>query len=315
MILGEPQILGQVRDAYDLASRKGAAGSVLSSLFQRALAVGKRARTETAISRNAASVSHAAVELAKQIFGEINSRVVLVVGAGEMGELAAKNLADNGVRRLMVANRTRERALDLVDRIGGTAIPWDSLEVALAESDIVITSTGASHTIFRTDMVASAMRARNGRPLFFVDIAVPRDVDPAVGALNGVYLYDIDDLQSVVAANLREREKEVSRVLAIVEEEVAGFAARLRSLEVVPTIAALRNKAEEIRKAEVAHYSSRMSLGSREQNAMEALTQAIVNKLLHTPMVRLKAQASDGACGLYVDAVKELFDLGDGEPR
>lgn len=314
MILGEPQILGQVRDAYDLACQRESAGSVLSSLFQRALSVGKRARTETSISRSAASVSHAAVELAKQIFGEITSRVVLVVGAGEMGELAAKNLVDNGVRRVMVANRTHERALELVARIGGTAIPWDSLGLALAESDIVITSTGSSHTIFRPELVSAAMRSRRGRSLFFVDIAVPRDVDPAVGAMDNVYLYDIDDLQSVVAANLREREKEVSRVLAIVDEEVDEFAARLRGLEVVPTIAALRKKAEEVRRLEMEHYSGRLNLGPRERNAVEALTQAIVNKLLHTPTVRLKAQASDGARGQYVDVVKELFDLGDGGP-
>ncbi len=314
MILGEPQILGQVRDAYELAARFGAVGSILSSLFQRSLAVGKRARTETGIARSAASVSHAAVELARQIFGDITSLVVLVVGAGEMGELTAKNLLDNGVRRVMVANRTRERALDLVDRIGGTAIPWDSLELALSESDIVITSTGAAHTIFRPDMVASAILGRAGRPLFLVDIAVPRDVDPAVGALDGVHLYDIDDLQSVVTANLREREKEVSRVRAMVDEEASGFVARLRSLEVVPTIAALRKKAEEIRRAELERYDGRLSRDPRERNAIEALTQAIVNKILHSPTVRLKAQAGDGACGLYVDAIKELFDLGDGAP-
>lgn len=309
MILGEPQILGQVRDSYELAAARGATGSVLSALFQRALVAGKRARTETGISRNAASVSHAAVELARQIFGEISSRTVLVVGAGEMSELTAKNLVDNGVGSILVVNRTRERAQELAARFGGTALGWDSMGEALLRADIVITSTGSSSTIFGPDLVGAVLRDRRGRPLFLVDIAVPRDVDPAVGQMENVFLYDIDDLQSAVAANLREREKEIGKVQAIVDEEAATFVAWLRCQEVVPTIVALRDRLEQIRQGELARYGARLSLGERERNAVEALTQAMVNKILHGPTVRLKAQANDGACGLYVDAVRALFDL------
>lgn len=313
MILGEPQILGQVRDGYELAAAHGSTGPILSAMFQRALAVGKRARTETAISRNAASVSHAAVELAKQIFGEISSRVVLVVGAGEMSELTAKNLVDNGVRRILVVNRTRERAEEMAARFGGRAMGWDLIGEALRLSDIVITSTGSPHAIFRPDMMGAAMRARKQRPLFFVDIAVPRDVDPAVGAMENVFLYDIDDLQSVVAANLKEREKEAVKVEAIIEEEARNFGSWLRSLEVVPTIVALRERLEQIRQAELARYGGRLNLSDRDRNTVDALTQAIVNKILHTPTVRLKAEADNGERGIYVDAVRELFDLREGE--
>ncbi|MHB1160783.1 MAG: glutamyl-tRNA reductase [Chloroflexota bacterium] len=309
MILGEPQILGQVRDAYETAADRGAAGSVLSVLFQRALAAGKRARTETNISRNAVSVSHAAVELARQIFGEIASRTVLVVGAGEMSELAAKNLVDNGVETVLVVNRTWERAARLADQFGGTAVKWEAMGDALLRSDIVITSTGSPQPLFGPDLVGPVLRDRGGRPLFFIDIAVPRDVDPAVRSVKNVYLYDIDDLQSVVDANLREREKELSKVRDIVDEETESFVAWLRCQEVVPTIMALRDRLEQIRRGELARYGGKLSLSERDRNTLEALTQGIVNKLLHTPTVRLKAQANDGGCGLYLDAVKQLFDL------
>lgn len=309
MILGEPQILGQVRDAFELAAERGATGPILSNLFQRAVATGKRARTETDISRNAVSVSHVAVEMARDIFGDISTRTVLVVGAGEMAELAAKNLLDNGVRSLLVINRTWEKAVGLAERFGGTALAWESMVEALAQADIVITSTGAPRPIFQRELVETAMANRRRRPLFLIDIAVPRDVDPAVGKLDSVFLYDIDDLQSVVEANLRERESEIPRVQAIVEEEVRGFVEWLRCQEVVPTIVALRDRMERIRKAELARYSPRLDLSDRDRKTLDALTQAIVNKVLHTPTIRLKSQANDGSCGTYVDAVKELFDL------
>ncbi len=310
MVLGEPQILGQVRDGYERAAERGAAGSVLSVLFQRALAAGKRARTETGISRNATSVSHAAVELARQILGDLAGRTVLVVGVGEMSELTAKNLVDNGAGTLLVINRTWERARELAGRFGGTALPWDSIGEALLRSDIVISSTGSSRVLFGPDLACPVMRDRQGKPLFFIDIAVPRDVDPAVRGIEGVHLYDIDDLQSVVEANLREREREVPKVQAIVDEETESFVAWLRCQEVVPTLVALRDRLEQIREGELARYGGKLRLDERERNAVEALTQAIVNKILHTPTVRLKAQANDGACGLYVDALKDLFDLG-----
>ena len=314
MILGEPQILGQVRDAYAMAAATGAAGSILSVMFQRALVAGKRARTETGISRNAMSISHAAVELARQVFGDISARTVLVVGAGEMGELAAKNLVDNGAGEVLVVNRTRERAEALASRIGGTGMGWDGLDEAVRRSDIVITSTGAPTAVFQQDMVASVMRGRRHRPLFFVDIAVPRDVDPDVAEVENVFIYDIDDLQAVVQANLKEREKEVCRVEAIVQEETAHFISWLHCQDVIPTIVALRERLERIRHAELERHAGRLKLGERELAGVDALTEAIVNKILHMPTVRLKTQANDGACGLYVDAVRELFDLQGDDP-
>lgn len=309
MILGEPQILGQVRDAYDVAVARGTVGSILSVLFQRAVAVGKRARTETGISRSAVSVSHAAVELARDLLGDISCRTVLLVGAGEMAELAAKNLVDNGVGRIVVVNRTRSRAEALASRFGGLALGWESMAEAVAGADIVVTSTGAPEPLFLPEAVEAAVRSRRHRPLFFIDIAVPRDVHPDVGGIDNVFLYDIDDLRSVVDANLRERQKEVPRVGEIIDEEVCGFVAWLRCQEVVPTIVSLRDRLEGIRRAELARCHGKLSLGDRDRNTVEALTQAIVNKILHTPTIRLKGQATDGSCGLYVDAVKELFDL------
>jgi glutamyl-tRNA reductase len=309
MILGEPQILGQVRDAFELAAAKGTVGPILSSMFQRALAVGKRARTETAISRNAASVSHAAVELARGIFGEIERLTVLVVGAGEMGELTAKNLVDNGAGKIVVINRTWERAQELAERFGGKAVAWEALGDMLGKVDIVITSTGSPEPVFDTALVEPAIKKKEGRPLVFIDIAVPRDVDVSVGAIPNVSLYDIDDLQSVVERNLRERENEVAKVKSIIDEELSYFVSWMRCQDVVPTIVALRKRLDKIRRTEIAKHGGRLDLNDRDRNALEAMTQAMVNKILHTPTVRLKSQATDGACGLYIDALKELFDL------
>ncbi len=309
MIIGEPQVLGQVREAYEMAAEVGATGSILSVMFQRALVAGKRARTETGIARSAVSVSHAAVELARQVFDDISTRSVLIVGAGEMAELAAKNLVDNGVGEILVVNRTRERALDLAARFGGTGLGWEQLPEALGRADIVITSTGSPTALFDREMVAPIVRLRGRRPLFFIDIAVPRDVDPGVAEIENVFLHDIDDLQSVVQANLREREKEACRVESIVREETGSFVAWLRCQDVIPTIVALRERVEQIRRREVERQAGRLKLGDREMAGVEALTEALVNKILHLPTVRLKAQAQDGACGLYVDAVRELFDL------
>lgn len=309
MVLGETQILGQVRDALDLAAARGAVGSMLSALFQRALAAGKRARTETAISRSAVSVSHAAVELARGVVGDLASSTVLLVGAGEMGELAARNLTDNGAGALLVVNRSWDKAEELANRYGGVAVPWDDIGAALERADIVISSTASPVPVIEPGLVRPAMVRRRGRPLMIVDIAVPRDVDPAVGSIEGVHLYDIDDLQSVVKGNLKEREREVAAVEAIVQEEVAAFSSWLRCQEVVPTLVALRERLERIRRDEVERCCRRLRLDEKQRNAVEAMAQAIVNKVLHSPTVRLKEQAQDGACGLYVDAVRELFDL------
>ena len=311
MILGEPQILGQVRAAYEIASACHAAGPVLSWAFHHALKVGKQVRSETEISRNAVSISYAAVELARKIFGGLAGRTVLVVGAGKMGELAARTLLDNGLTGVVVTNRTHARAVELAARFGGRAVEFARLPELLAEADVVISSTGASDFVLTATLVRQVMRGRRNRPLFLIDIAVPRDVDPRVQECDDVYLYDIDDLQAVCAANLEERRKEVARARKIIEAELQAFRDWWGSLEVVPTITALRQRAEQIRQAELHKALGRMGdLTERQRSTLEALTSAIVNKMLHQPITRLKAQSNgDGASAGYVRAVRELFAL------
>jgi glutamyl-tRNA reductase len=312
MIVGEPQILGQVRDAFEEAAAQRAAGGVLSALFRQAIHVGKRARTETGISQNAISVSYAAVELAKKIFGDLGSCQVLLIGAGEMGELTVENLVGNGVKGIIVANRTYQRAVGLAERFGGRAIGLDRIGQALWTADIVISSTESPHFIIKPEMVSEAMWMRRNRPLFLIDIAVPRDIDPAVQRIENTYLYNIDDLQAVVEANIRERRKEVGKVKAIIHEEVAKFMAWFRSLEVVPTITDLKNYAEEIRRAELAKALRRLGdCSEREENIINALTMSIVNKLLHQPIVRLKKHANGHNGYLYTEAIRELFGLSE----
>ena len=314
MIVGEPQILGQVRDAFEKAAAQKAAGGVLSALFRQAIHVGKLARTETGICQSAASVSYAAVELAKKIFGDLGSRQVLLIGAGEMSELTAKNLVDNGVGGIIVANRTYERAVGLAERFDGRAVDFARIGHALWTADIVITSTGAPHFIVKPEMVREAMRMRRNRPLFLIDIAVPRDIDPEVQRIENTYLYDIDDLQAVVEANIRERQKEVGKVEAIIHEELAKFMAWFRSLEVVPTITDLRKHAEEIRRAELAKAMRRLGdFSEREENIINALTIGIVNKILHQPIVRLKEHGNGHNGYLYTEAIRELFGLSEGQ--
>lgn len=314
MIVGEPQILGQVRDAFLEASAQKAAGGVLSALFRQAIHVGKRARTETGISQSTVSVSYAAVELAKKIFGDLGSRQVLLIGAGRMSELTAKNLVDNGVEGIIVANRTYQRAAGLAERFGGRAIGFAGIGHALWTADIVISSTEAPHFIIKPEMVREAMRMRRNRPLFLIDIAVPRDIDPAVLRIENTCLYDIDDLQAVVEANIRERQKEVSKVEAIIHEEVAKFMAWVRSLEVVPTIIDLRNHAEEIRCAELTKTLRRLGdFSEREENIINALTIGIVNKMLHQPTIQLKKHADDNNGYLYTETIRELFGLSEGQ--
>lgn len=310
MILGEPQILGQVAEAHQLALQHGAAGAVMAALFRQALRAGKRARTETAISQHAVSVSHAAVELAKRIFGDLCRCQVLLIGAGEMAELAAKNLSDNGVKGLSVINRSRGRAQCLAEQFGAQALGWECITQALWNVDIVISSTSAPHAIIHPDTVREAMLMRHNRPLFFVDIAVPRDVDPAVGDLPGVFLYNIDDLQTVVQTNLAHRKKEIPKVEAIINQEVAAFISWFRALDVVPTIVELRQHAEEIRSAELEKALRRLEdLSDRERNIIQALTHGIVNKILHQPTIRLKEHANSRDGYHYIEAIRDLFGL------
>jgi glutamyl-tRNA reductase len=310
LVPGEAQILGQVRVAYEGARQAGTAGPVLSRLFHQALHAGKRVRAETALGENPASVSSAAAELASRIFDDLGRRRILLIGAGKMGAHAAVNLVSRGVRSLVVANRSPERAERLAERFGGRAVGLEELEQELAAADIVIASTGSRGLVVTAEQAKRALRHRRGRPVFFVDIAVPRDLDPAINELDGCYLYDIDDLERVVEGAAAGRREAVSRAEAIVAEEAAAFDLWQRSLDVVPAIASLRRRAEEIRSSELARVRSRLAeLSPREQRAVESLTAQIVNKLLHAPTVRLKEAAAAPEGAAYAETVRHLFDL------
>ncbi|RPH79270.1 MAG: glutamyl-tRNA reductase, partial [Candidatus Rokuibacteriota bacterium] len=311
MMIGEPQILGQVKDAFALAQSCETVGPALHTLFTQAFAVAKRVRTETEIARHAVSVSFAAVELAKKIFAGLTGRAVLLVGAGKMGELAAKHLVEQGAFPIYVANRTWARAQELARALAGTAVPWEELPTALATVDIVVTSTGAVEPVVTRAAVTRVMHGRRGRPLFFIDIAVPRDVEAGVDDLDDVYRYDIDDLKQVVDANLRERAREAQRAETLIEREVAKFLARQGEVEVIPTIVSLRDRLEDIRLGEVRKTLARLPDASPETRAaIEALSSAMVNKILHAPITKLRESSRAGASRSWLELVHELFALG-----
>ncbi|HEX5450581.1 MAG TPA: glutamyl-tRNA reductase [Gaiellaceae bacterium] len=301
LVPGEGEILGQLRDAYESVET----GSLLDRLFRQALQVGKRVRTETAIGESPASVSSAAAALAAQVFGDLTGRRVLVVGAGRIGELAAANLVSRGAEIAFIANRTGENAAELVRRFGGEPLALEQIGDALADVDVVISSTSAPGIVVRAEDVP----ARRRKPLFFIDIAVPRDLDPALNDLDGCYLYDIDDLEAVVAETLSGRRAEAVRAEELVAEEADRFAAWRASLDVVPAIASLREYAEQIRRNELARIDGRLS--EHERRTVDSVTQQIMNKLLHVPTVRMK-EAAAGANGTsYADALRHLFGLDD----
>lgn len=315
MVLGEHQILGQVTEAMDLALAHDAAGKVLAALFRHAVEAGKRARTETAIGQGTTSVSHVAVELARKIFGDLATCRVLLVGAGEMAELAAQALIESGAESFSILNRTRERAERLAGRFDGRPLGWGQLDEALLWADIIIASTGAPHAIFHPGNVGQAVRWRRNRALFFIDIAVPRNVDPGAARLEGVYLYDIDDLEAVVESSLAERRREVPKVKAIINEVQDEFMAWYASLDVVPTIVDLRKQAHSVRKAEVERALRRLDgLTDHDREIIEAMAERIVNKLLHDPTICLKRRASGSDGYRYVQVARDLFGLhGKGE--
>jgi glutamyl-tRNA reductase len=311
MLIGEPQILGQVKDAFALAQACEAVGPHLHPLFSQAFGVAKRVRTETEIARHAVSVSFAAVELAKKIFDGLAGRAVLLVGAGKMSELAAKHLVEQGAFPIYVANRTWVRAQELARALAGTAVPWDELPTALAAVDIVVSSTGAAEPVITRAAVTRLLPGRRGRPLFFVDIAVPRDVEAGVDRLDDVYRYDIDDLKQVVDANLRERAREAHRAETLVEREVAKFLARQGDVEVIPTIVSLRERLEEIRRGEVRKTLARLPDASPQTRAaIEALSTAMMNKILHAPVTKLRESSRAGVSRSWLELVHELFGLG-----
>jgi glutamyl-tRNA reductase len=303
MVPGEGEILGQVRVAYEL----GTTGTILDRLFRQALHAGRRARVETAIGESPASVSSAAAALAEQVFGELAGRKILVIGAGKVGDLAARNLLSRGAEIAWIANRSADRATGLAQRIGGEPLPLDDLDRQLVDADVVVSSTSASDWILERAQVERAMRRRRGRPLFFIDLAVPRDLDPSIHELDGCYLYDIDDLEAVVAETLAGRRREAERAETIVATEAERFREWQASLDVLPAITSLRARAEEIRAAEL----ERAKLTGAERRAAESVTAAVLNKLLHLPTIRMKqaAAAADGV--IYADAVRHLFGLED----
>lgn len=311
LVPGEPQIQGQVAEALQIAQGGGYAGPITSALFRGALVAGKRARSETGISRNAASVSLVAVQLARQHFSNLNEACVLLVGSGKMSELAAHHLCDNGARRLMIINRTPLHAIDLAGRFGAIHRTFAELTTSLVEADVVISSTTAPHALITYDMMQEVMQRRDGRSLLLIDIALPRDVDPAVMDLPGVHLYNLDDLEAGVSEGIHLRLQEVEQVQAIIAEEVGAFDRWLRSLSVVDTISDLRQYVDTLRQQELMRALQRLpsTLTERESAAVEELTRRLVNKLLHIPMLRLKDAAADGQGHVYAEAIRYLFDL------
>jgi glutamyl-tRNA reductase len=310
MVVGEPQILGQIKTSYGYAAEYKSSGIILNRFLHKAFSVAKRVRTETRIASSAVSVSFAAVELARKIFGVLTDKTVLLIGAGEMCELAARHFLTNGAKGVMVTNRTFERAQKLADEFGGEAILFDDLFLHLHKADIVLTSTGAPHAIITPVDLEGVIRRRRMKPMFLIDIAVPRDIDPAVNELDSVYLYDMDDLQQVVAANLEGRMQEADKAEAIIAEEILQFYKWVATLEVTPTIVALRNRFEELRKAELERTLSNWKDAPADtEKRLEALTTAFMNKLLHQPTTVLKKAGQGNRNDLYLDALRALFDL------
>jgi glutamyl-tRNA reductase len=319
MVLGEPQIQGQVKEAYQLAQETfglsgPVVGTTLNRLFQSAFSVGARVRTETEVGLGAASVSTAAVELAKKIFGSLRGRHALVMGAGEMSELTLELLREEGVRSWVVTNRTYERASDLATRWGGKAVAWEELGSALPGAEIVICSTSAPHPVLTLDRFRAALPRGATRPLCIIDIAIPRDVDPRVGREPNVFLYNVDDLRQIVDDNLERRRAEIPRAEEIIANGVEEFWTWHSSLAVVPTIRDLRDHGESVRKAEVERVMRRLAhLPPEDQEAIDAMTRSLLNKLLHSPTVRLREAAGNGRGTSILDAVRYLFEL-DPEP-
>jgi glutamyl-tRNA reductase len=310
MVVGEAQILGQVKEAYATARAVGAARGQLEQLFSRAFAVAKRVRTETAVGSSSVSIASVAVELAKRIFGDLKGKTVFLIGAGKMSELAARHLLAHGCTSIFVSNRTYERAVGLAHKFDGQAIRFDDLYTTCGKADIVITSTGAPHAIFQREHGERFLRRRRNRPMFFIDIAVPRDVSAEMAKLDGIFVYNLDDLQQAVSSHIADRGKEAQRAEAIIAVEVEGFEARLHTLDVVPTIVSLQEHLETIRQAEMDRVRGRLGpLTPEQEMAVEALTRGIINKVMHTPVTALKAAAREQEATTVMDVVRRLFNL------
>jgi len=310
MVVGEPQILGQVKDAFDFALLHKATGVVLNKVLKKAISVAKRVRSQTKIGENSVSVSYASVALAKKIFSQLSGKTVLLVGAGEMAELTAKHLLDQGVKEITVVTRNYHRAEELAREFHGRAARLEDVAMEMVGSDIVVCSAGAPHYLINFVDVQGVIQVRKNRPIFLIDISVPRNIDPLVNEIDNVFLYDIDDLQTVVDANIKEREKEAVKAEGIIVEEVEVLSRWLKSLDVVPTIVALRKKVEAIRQGEVERVLGRWGdLSASQKEALESLSNAIVNKLLHNPLVVLKEESHSSNGSLFVEAARRFFHL------
>ncbi|MFW5740218.1 MAG: glutamyl-tRNA reductase, partial [Myxococcota bacterium] len=310
LVVGEAQVLGQVKDAFDLAVEQGTLGPLLSRAAESALHVAKRVRTETHVGAGSVSVSSVAVELARQIFGSLQRRTAVLVGAGTMGENAAKHLGDAGAR-IVVVNRSPQRAEVVAAKFDGVPRAWDQLETSLAEADVAIASTGSSQYVITRESVAKLQRKRRGRSLFIIDISVPRNVDPGVNKVDGVYLYDIDDLSKIANETIRERFREAQLSERIVAEEAEAFDAWLESLQVTPAIVAFRSRVREVLEAELDRslHGKLKHLSARDRKALEGMLGAAVKKLTHQPTIRLKAAAAEGNAGALMEALHHLFAL------
>jgi len=319
MIVGEPQILGQLKQAFAQAREQGAIGSTLDAVLSRAFNVAKRIRTETEIGSSAVSVSYAAVELAREIFGSLQTKSVLIIGAGKMSEGAARHLIRAGASEIFITNRTAERAQELANFFNGEVIPYDHFPSRLADMDIVLTSSAAPGFVLTPEMLRRALNARKSRPMLLIDIAVPRNIDPAIQKLEHAFLYDMDDLQNLAERNMSARREVALQAEAIVTEEVTRLEAKLRERGVTPTIVSLQEQLENIRQEVVARYRGRLGALTREQeDVIEAMTRGIVNKVAHGPISEMRRQAAaerpmDGAMqeAELVSAVRRIFHLGD----
>lgn len=312
MIVGEPQILGQIKDAFRIAMEAGTTGLQIGPMMTRAFVVAKKVRRETAIAESAVSVSYAAVELARKIFGDLSGKSVMIIGASNMGELATKHLKQNGVSSVQVTNRTFERAVQMAKMFEGAAIPFERLEEHIDRADIVISSTGAPHFIITRPQAEQIIRRRKNRPMFFIDIAVPRDIDPAVNDIDNLFLYDIDDLQQVVDGNLKERMNEAIRAETIVDTEVEAFCSSLQSRDVVPTIVGLKDAMEKVRQNEMERYRNDLGpLTEKQQEALQRITQSMIKKILHSPIRELKDLIRQPDGHKQVELIRKIFNVKD----
>lgn len=313
MVVGEPQILGQIKEAYRKAATKKTSGVILNRLLHKTFLVAKRIRTETGIGDHAVSISYAAIELARKIFGDLEGRKVMLVGAGEMAELAVEHLIRNHADQILVANRTFERGVELARRFNGRAIRFEEITSGLESVDIVISSTGASDYVIRREQVRGVMRRRRNRPLFFIDIAVPRDIDPEINRLNNIYAYDIDDLKGVIEENIEDRQRAAVKGERLVDEAVIRFHQWYENLDVVPTIVGLRRKFEGVIRAEMARTFSGGMLSEVAPDALDRMVNALVNKILHDPTTILKREEGHGNKAQLLAATRKLFKLDDND--